>query len=80
MTTALSLFDPLPLHSYDLVVVRTAMALRNFGVRGVPNYRAHVLPVRRIGRLLLVHFIGSTLAKSRSPSTDAMISTETRKA
>ena len=80
MTTGLSLFDPLPLHSYDLVVVHPPWPYETWSPRGpalsspcppgTPDRASSAGPLHRLSGstlALLVHFIGSTLAKSRSP-------------
>ena len=58
MTTGLSLFDPLPLHSYDLVVVHPPWPYETWSPRG-PALSSPCPPGTPDGRLLLVHFIGS---------------------
>ena len=84
MTTGLSLFDPLPLHSYDLVVVHPPWPYETWSPRGPalsspcpPGTPDRASSAGRLHRLLGLD--AGEIAPPVEP-TDAMISTETKKA
>jgi len=84
MTTGLSLLDPLRLHSYDLVVVHPPWPYETWSPRG-PALSSH-MSSRYAGSGVFCWSTSSALGLNAGEiappmvPTDAMISTETKKA
>ena len=66
MTTGLSLFDPLPLHSYDLVVVHPPWPYETWSKRGPALSSPMSSRYAGSGVFCLVHFIGSRAQRWRN--------------
>jgi len=81
MTTGLSLFDPLPLHSYDLVVVHPPWPYETWSPRG-PALSSPCPPGTpdRASSAGPLHRLNAGEIAQPMEATDAMISTETKKA